>query len=210
MHSKEATVLQDQNSSDSRLGLNRRVAVTGMGAALLGMTSQIDRASARNAASLADHPLTGTWLAMANPPLPDDPQVAAPSLFAADGSVLLLFPATARGPQGPVFQSAYVGVWEADSDRRGHFTATQSLSAADGAFLGTVTVDGYPEVSEDGQSFIDDGSRSMVTIRDAAGTIVDQVMPTGQPEGRPVTGVRMAVGAPGFPAGTPTAGTPTA
>ena len=48
MHSKEATVLQDQNSFDSRLGLNRRVAVTGMGAALLGMTSQIDRASARD------------------------------------------------------------------------------------------------------------------------------------------------------------------
>jgi hypothetical protein len=167
------------------------------GLAALGLVEG-HRVSAQST-DLASHPLTGTWLAMANPPLPDDPQFPAPSLFAADGTVLLLFPITASGPQGPVFQTAYVGVWEPDSERRGHFTATQTLSAADGTVLGTVTVDGYPEVAEDGQTFIDDGSRVMVTMRDAAGAIIDQVMPSRKPEGRPVTGTRMAVGAPGFP-----------
>ena len=72
-------------------------------------------------------------------------------------------------------------------------------TAADGTLIGTVTVDGYPEVSADGMSFIDDGHLVMVTIRDAAGAIVNQIMPTGEPIPRPVTGIRMAVGAPGFP-----------
>ena len=181
--------------------VSRRVALAsaGAGGALLALAGHAARASAQPAADLAGHPLTGTWLAMANPPIPEDPQFAAPSLFAADGTVLLLFPATQRGPGGPVFQSSYVGVWEPDGERRGHFTATQSLSDAEGAFLGTVTVDGYPEVGEDGQTFIDDGSRVVVTMRDASGAVVNQIAPTGQPAGRPVTAVRMAVGAPGFP-----------
>jgi hypothetical protein len=111
--------------------------------------------------------------------------------------------------QGVEFVSPYAGTWEADSDRRGHFTATQLLSDAGGPFLGSVTVDGYPEVSEDGQTFVDDGSKVMVTIRDATGAVVQQMPGAGGP---PVTGIRMAPGTPGFSEGTistPMAGTPT-
>ena len=107
--------------------------------------------------------------------------------------------------QGVELVSPNVGTWEADSEQRGHFTATQLRSDANGAFLGSVTVDGYPEVSADGQSLIDDNSRVMVTIRDAAGAVVEQMSGADAP---PVTGIRMAPGAPGFPepsgAGTPT------
>jgi hypothetical protein len=183
--------------------LSRRTALAGLGAGGIGVAlaapARIAAAQDASSDALANHPLTGTWLAMANPPLPEDPPFAAPSLFAADGTVLLLFPATQRGPGGPVFQSSLVGVWEPDGERRGHFTATQSLSDAEGAFLGTVTVDGYPEVSEDGRTFTDDGSQVMVTMRDASGAIVNQIAPTGAPASRPVTAVRMGVGAPGFP-----------
>jgi hypothetical protein len=161
------------------------------------MTGLVATAVAQeDTSALADHPLTGTWMAMANPPLPDDPQFAAPSYFGADGSVLLIFPSTQVGPQGVQHVSDYVGTWEADGERRGHFTAVQVLSDADGAFLGTITVDGYPMVSDDGQTFIDDGSLVMVTIRDAAGVIVDQFPGAG---GRPVTAIRMGPGSPGFP-----------
>ena len=178
--------------------INRRVALGGAaGAAALGVAA--GPAPAR-AASLENHPLTGTWLAMANPPIADDPQFAAPSRFAADGTVLLVFPATQKGPQGPMHASPAMGVWEPDGDRRGRFTAVQPISAPDGAFLGTVTIDGFPEVSEDGQTFVDDGSRTTVTMRDAGGAIVSQILPTGTAAGRPVTAVRMAVGVPGFPA----------
>jgi hypothetical protein len=192
--------------------LNRRRMLGGT-AALAGaleLGRRVDHARAQEAGSLAAHPLTGTWLAMANPPLPEDPQFPAPSLFAADGTVLLVFPASQVGPQGPFFNAPVMGVWEADGARRGHFTANQLMTAADGTFLGSITIDGYPEVSADGQSFIDDGSRAMVTIRDAAGAIVNQILPTGQAAGRPVTGVRMGVGDPGFPAGVPTTATPSA
>jgi hypothetical protein len=186
-------------------GLSRRTALGSAGAlaAVLGLNSRFSRAAAQEATSdLAGHPLTGTWLAMANPPLAEDPPFAAPSLFGADGTVLLVFPPTQVGPQGMTLNAPIVGVWAPDSERRGHFTAVQPLSDANGAYLGTVTIDGYPEVSEDGQTFIDDGSRAVVTIRDATGTIAQQVPAVGD---RPVTAIRMGVGSPGFPEETTTA-----
>lgn len=179
---------------------SRRAALGSIGAfaAILGVSGQLGHAAARqeSAVDLSGHPMAGTWLAMANPPLPDDPQIAVPSLFAVDGTVLLMFPLTQRGPDGPVFNSAVVGTWEPDGERRAHFTAVQSLSDAEGAYLGTVTIDGYPEASEDGQTFVDDGSLVMVTIRDSAGAVVQEVPGAGS---RPVTGIRMGPGSPGFP-----------
>jgi hypothetical protein len=62
-------------------------------------------------------------------------------------------------------------------------------------------------VSEDGETLIEDQSLVMVTIRDAAGTVLQEIPGAGSP---PVTGVRMGVGAPNFPAVEATAGTPTA
>ncbi len=191
--------------------VSRRTALSGLGAGGLGLAiaSTTRQTSAQDAttSTLATHPLTGTWLAMANPPRPEDPQVAVPSHFSADGSVLLMFPLSQAGPQGVQFCSAYVGTWVADGERRGHFTAVQVISDADGTFLGTTTVDGYPLVNEDGQTFIDDGSKVIITIRDPAGAIVQQFPGAGA---RPVTGTRMGDGRSGFPDGTPNAATPTA
>jgi hypothetical protein len=150
--------------------------------------------------------MTGMWLAMANL-ASGAPQVPVPSYLGADGTVLLVFPPTQVGMQGVEFVSPYVGTWEAETERRAHFTATQLLSDASGAFLGSVTVDGHPEASEDGQTFIDDNEMVMVTIRDATGSVLQQVSGAGAP---PVTGIRMAPGVPGFPTGTPATGTPAA
>ena len=193
--------------SRSSTAVTRRAALAGLGAGGLGLVlATAHPAAAQDAAAdLANHPLTGTWMGLANPPLPDDPQVFGPALFGADGTVLLLFPLTQVGPQGVQFNAPYVGTWAADSERRGHFTAVQLLSDANGANLGSVTVDGYPEVSEDGRTFVDDGSRVLVTIRDPAGAIVDQFPGAGA---RPVTGTRMGPGNPGFPAAALDAATP--
>ena len=185
------------SASVGRSSVSRRAALSGLGAGGLGVALTATGARAAQAMSTADHPMTGVWMAMANPPLPDDPQVAAPSVFGTDGSVLLMFPLTQAGPQGVQFTSAYVGVWEPYDEQTCHFTATQMLSDANGSFLGTVTVDGHPRVSEDGMTFSDDGSLVTVTIRDAGGVIVT-VIPPGA-GGRPVTGIRMRVGNPGFP-----------
>ena len=196
-------------SSPTAAAVSRRAALAGLGAGGLGLAlaAHARGASAQEGPdSLTGHPLAGTWLAMANPPLPDAPQVAAPSYYGADGAVLLVFPLTQAGPQGVQFAAPAMGTWEADGERRGHFTAVQALSDAAGTYLGTVTIDGYPEVSEDGQTFVDDGSKAVVTIRDAAGAVVQEVAGVFA---RPVTATRMGPGAPGFPEGTPAAGTPT-
>ena len=107
--------------------------------------------------------------------------------------------ATQPGPGGVSFGTALVGTWEPDGEPRGDVTAVQLLSDAAGAFTGMVTIDGFPEVSADGQSFFDDNSRSIVTVRDASGPIINQILPTGSPAGPGVPALRMGGGLPGFP-----------
>jgi hypothetical protein len=59
----------------------------------------------------------------------------------------------------------------------------------------------------EGQTMVDDAPETTITVRDAAGNVVDVAKPfPGSPQ---ATGIRMGVGAPGFPEATPTAGTPT-
>ena len=60
-------------------------------------------------------------------------------------------------------------------------------------------------MSEDGPTLLDDNPESGPTVRDAAGNIIDVVR-----GGQPVTGARMGVGAPGFPAAGREAGPSTA
>lgn len=90
-----------------------------------------------------------------------------------------------------------MGVWEPYDERTGHFTAVQAIADITGKLVGSVTIDGHPRVSEDGATFVDDGSLVTITIRDAAGAVVTVVRPgTPSPSG---TAVRMRVGNPGFP-----------
>jgi len=192
----------------TRRTATRRTALAGLGAGGLGVAlgTTVAHVSAQET-SLAEHPLAGAWLAMVNPPSPDAPQFAAPSLFTPDGTVLLSWPPIQAGLAGVEYVSSYVGTWEAYDERTGHFTAVQVIADATGVVTGSVTVDGHPMVSEDGQSFIDDGSLNTVTIRDGAGAVV-LVVPDAA-AGRPVTATRMGVGQSSFPDGTPEAGTPT-
>jgi len=178
--------------------ISRRVALAGLGAGGLGVAIGARGAHAAPATSTADHPLTGMWLAMANPGRDEDPQFPAPSLFAADGTVVLGFVPAEIGMDGNVQHAGSpMGVWEPYDERTGHFTAVQALADASGALVGSVTIDGHPEVSEDGTSFVDTGVLVTVTIRDAAGKVVTVVPPGPTP--RPVTAIKMRVGNPGFP-----------
>jgi len=160
------------------------------------------------AQDLAEHPIVGAWLIMnANPP-----QSPSPTIFAADGTVTLAdLPSSLDPDLGVVFLSTGVGVWEPTGERSAHVTFVQVNSDANGTYLGTVTVDGYPEVSADGQSWTDEGTQVHVTVRDAHNAII---MEAGGSEGEapitpPVHAFRMQVGNPGFPEGTPMVGTPT-
>jgi len=112
---------------------------------------------------------------MANPSRAADPQFPAPSLFTADGTVLL------------GFIPAQIGM---DAD-------LQFSGAPMGNLVGSVTIDGHPSTTDCGQTFSDDGVLNTVTIRDAAGTVLT-VIPPGT-AGTPVPGIRMPVDNPGFP-----------
>ena len=186
------------STADSRISLTRRSALAGLSAGGLGVALGVQTSRAAQSMSTADHPLMGMWLAMANPAgQREAPQFPAPSLFAADGTVILGFVPAAIGMDGKIqFQGSPMGVWEPYDEQTGHFTAVQAIADMTGALVGSVTIDGHPKVNADGLSFSDDGSLVTVTIRDATGAIVNVIPPT---KGRPVTALKMRVGNPGFP-----------
>src|SRR5215216_5212920 len=193
-----------QESFRSRTSLNRRTALSGIGAgaAALGL-GHLDRAAAQETTpdAMANHPIVGAWMVTT----PAGPSLA---VFFADGINIQGLPASQTGPFGVSFVSPQVGTWEPTGPRSVHFTGVQFHSDATGTLVGTITIDGYPTVSEDGQALLDDNPESGPTIRDATGNVIDVLR-----GGPPATGVRMGVGNPGLPgttamAGTATAGTP--
>jgi hypothetical protein len=171
-------------------------------AGTLGLGRHVGHASAQEATpeALASHPIVGVWTVTT----PIGPALA---VFSADGTNIQGVPTAQAGPMGVTFTGAQVGTWEPTGPHSIHFTGVQLHSDANGTFTGSVTIDGHPRVSDDGQTFLDDAPETTVTIRDAANTIVDVISGAPTP---PATGVRMRVGAPGFPEGASTATTPTA
>lgn len=178
--------------------ISRRTAFAGLGASgiALALAGQLTHASARRQdGPLADHPLVGVWVAMVNLPTSPGVPVAVPSIYGADGSVVLIFPTPEMGPNGLRHKGAAVGSWEAVDDRTGHFTVVQVHADADGNYLGTFTLYGHPTVSEDGSTFEDQHPDNHGEIRDPSNTIV--MTTPRSPE--PVRGYRILPGDPGFP-----------
>jgi hypothetical protein len=185
----------------SSSSLNRRTALAAAGAAatLLSLGHQ-DPAAAQAATptAMAAHPVVGAWLVMTPPP-------PSPVTFAADGLVTLGGPVNYVDPAlGITFQTAALGVWEPTGERSVRFTAVQTLTDANGTFLGTITIQGRPSVSADGQILTDNDPESRLTMRDATNAIVSEI---GGPVG--VMGTRISPSAIVFPEATPEAGTPT-
>lgn len=186
------------NTSKTPFAVSRRTALAGLSAGSLGIALGTQSGRAAQTMSTADHPLMGVWLAMANAPRRDqDPQYPAPSIFAADGTVILSFVPAQINMQGELqFTGSPLGVWEPYDEQTGHFTVVQVLVDKDGHLAGSLTIDGHPKVNADGMTFTDDGSLVTVTIRDPTGKVVNVIPPT---KGTPVTAVKMRVGNPGFP-----------
>lgn len=181
--------------------LSRRAAIGRAGSlvAALGLGSHAGRAAAQDGApdAMATHPIVGSWM-VATPAGP------AMAVFFADGTNIQGLPATMPGPLGATFVSTQIGRWEPSGPRSARFTGVQLHTDANGALVGTVTIDAHPTVSEDGQTFRDDDPESGPTVRNATGEII--AVPRGAP---PAIGVRMGVGTPGLPGTSRTLGSPT-
>jgi hypothetical protein len=189
-------------TSNMRQSVSRRTALAGLGAGGLGLAlaARGHHASAQDAApaSYAGHVQVGVWMI-------DSGIGRAIAVYGADGSVITALAPSQAGPQGVTFASTQIGTWEPTGDRTAHLTVVQLLSDAAGAYAGSVTVDAYQEVSDDGQSWAS-GEGTTVTIRDANHTVLAvNPAPAGAAQG-----VRMAPGLPRFPEGTPVAATPAA
>ena len=189
----------------------RSVLLSAVFGALTGALAVSRTSTAQEAtpSALANHPIVGAWLVMD----PSDPLNARPAIFAADGTLTVGYVPTSylQPERSVVVQGTAIGVWEPTGERSVHLTYVQALSDLNGTYLGTLTRDANPEVSEDGQSFLDDGTQVHITFRDATNTIVDEASAGGSAEAatRQVHAMRMRVGNPGFPEGTPMAGTTT-
>ena len=178
-------------TSRSATFVSRRTALAGLGASGLGLALA---ATARSTAAqdvatdLASQPNVGVWMI-------DSPIGRAVAVYSADGSVVAALPASQAGLFGVTLSSAQVGTWEAVGERDTHLTVVQLLSDEAGNYAGSVTVDAYQQVSEDGQTWVS-GEGTTITIRDAAHAVVEVL--TSFP---PATAIRMGPGAPGFPEG---------
>ncbi len=192
--------------------VSRRAALAGLGAGGLGaaLAATARGGAAQDAAAdMASHPLVGTWLSGTTP------NDIALNYWGPDGSMTLqtiIVPGESEGSF--VYNDQAMGVWEPISARGIHITFTWTTRDATGAPIGSTTVEGFPVASEDGMSFLDDGTQVVVTLRDPTG-VVTQVINT-VPR---VIGVRVRPGKPGYedvlallaasPVATPQAGTPT-
>jgi hypothetical protein len=188
-------------TSGSDASLSRRTALVGLGGGGIGVAlatrGRIAAAQDAQSDAMATHLMVGAWMA-------STPSGLAPGIFFPDGTVIVTVPVTGNSPLGTTYVSTQPGTWEPVSERGIHFTGVQLHSDANGNYVGSITIDGHPVVSEDGQSLVDDSPESGPTIRDAYGNVLDVLR-----GGPPVTGVRIGVGAPGFPEASPAASTPT-
>ena len=112
---------------------------------------------------MANHPIVGVWNVI-------DPGRPAPAHFFPNGNVLMHAAGHAGGPNGVTFiDQPRSGSGSRSTNATIHFTGVQIHTDADGNYTHSVTIDGYPVISEDGQTLLDDQSQSTITIRDAAG-----------------------------------------
>jgi hypothetical protein len=188
--------------------LSRRTALAGLGAGSLGLffgthaalaaapNRETGSAAVIPASDLVDHPLTGLWLSLVALPSNPDLVVAVPTIFGADGSAVMIYPCTEANGNGVHIKGAAIGTWAPIDDRSAHFTTVQVLSDMDGGYVGTSTFDGYPLVSDDGQSWEVKSEFDRSTVRDASHAIVRSIQ---GPSKNPFHGFRMTPGNDGFP-----------
>jgi hypothetical protein len=131
-------------SSRKNRSVSRRTALAGLGTGALGLAlaARVPGADAQDAATQG-HPIVGTWFSVT-------PLGPALSIYGADGALTVVFAPTQAGQQGTTHHSASLGSWEPTDDHSVRFTMIQVTSDAAGTYLGTVTIDGFPTVAEDG------------------------------------------------------------
>lgn len=197
--------------------LTRRSALAGLGAGSLGLlfgtsaavaapTVETGGSGSGEVVNAANHALTGRWLSRVALPSRPDVAVAVPTFFGTDGTVMMIFPGMEAEKRGIQVRGVALGCWDAVSADLGHFTAVQVLANLEGSYIGTVTIDGYAQIDEDGTGFTVRSEDNLFVVRDQADAVIEQLVASAD---YPMSGFRMRVGNAGFavaaaaPAGVP-------
>jgi hypothetical protein len=188
--------------------LTRRSALAGLGAGSLGLFLGASASAAMPAAetggggggsllSTASHPLAGRWLSHVALPSRPDVEVAVPTFFGGDGTVVMIFPGTEVEKRGIQVSGIALGCWEPMTADLGHFTAVQVLANLDGDYVGTVTIDGYAQTDAEGLGYAVRSEDNLFTVRNQANDIIEELAASAA---HPMSGLRMRVGNAGFAA----------
>lgn len=177
-------------SANTPRPVSRRTALAGLGAGGLGvaLSGTARHVSAQDTSAMTNHPMVGTWLSGTGP------NDLALVHWDADGHMDLqgtIFPISTDGVL--TYNDQAMGVWEPVDDHGIHITFTWATRDAAGAVTGTTTVDAYPVANAGGDSFRDDGTRVVITVRDPNGVVTDTIKTVP-----PVNGVRVRPGNPGY------------
>jgi hypothetical protein len=191
------------SSNVAKQQFNRRSTIAALTGAGLGVALAATRPAFAQETDLASHPMVGTWLVRTpdgslgvNYCRPDGTwtHTGSPVSPPADGTITYL--------------SAQNGLWEPDpeNDLGIHFVSIQGMFDDSGAYIGTWIIDGYPTLSEDGQTIGDDWSRSSITVRDANDEVINEIRDDGTTP--PIVGLRLTPGEVVFPPLHASAATP--
>lgn len=208
-YSQNAVKAKEPDMSEPR-SLSRRSALAGLGAgsiaAFVGAQAaahtQVENrdvgadSGGSSGLTTATHRLSGLWLSMIGMPSNAKKTVVVPTFFGADGSVMLMFPGTEAAKQGIQVKGPAIGTWEVLDERSGHFTAVQVLSNMNGEYVGTVEVEGFPSLDDEGENYDCDSSRNLFVVRDELNTVVSRLTASVE---NPMRGRRMRPGRSGFP-----------
>lgn len=182
------------STTPTKQQFNRRSTIAALTGAGLGIALATTGTAVAQETDHASHPMVGTWLVRTpdgslgvNYCRPDGTwsHTGSPTSPPADGTITYL--------------AAQNGLWEPDPENELgiHFVSIQGMFDDTGLYTGTWIIDGYPTVSEDGQTLSDDWTKSYITIRDANDEVINEIRDDGTTPH--IAGVRLAVGQVVFP-----------
>jgi hypothetical protein len=187
--------------------LTRRSALAGLGVGSLGLFLGASASAAPPAfetggggggsllPTTATHPLAGRWLSHLALPSRPDVEVAVPTFFGGDGTVVMIFPGMEAEKRGIQVSGIALGCWEPMTADLGHFTAVQVLANLDGDYVGTVTIDGYAQTDAEGLGYAVRSEDNLFTVRNQANDIIEELAASAA---HPMRGLKMRAGNAGF------------
>ncbi len=142
----------------------------------------------------SEHPMVGHWEVSIDGESAREPVREGIFTFGADGSILVVFQSRPVGIGTAELIWWGEGAWEADGENVVRYSMSWPTKDAAGAMTGTVTFDGVLVIQDEGQTFADDRTKSLVTVRNRDGILVAIFGADSSEQTAAVTGERIQVG----------------